>query len=297
MKWLAILLMIANVALYLWMSGHQGESGIGDMPAKPEVNRSGMLLLSEIRKPAAEAIVVRESNVPASGQPPAPAGSAAEIGDKAPPALVATPDRGEAAVQKAAPEKEAVGDGNTAEPQRPTLRHPTAAPAPTTPAVTPAQQNTEQETACFRVGPFKVKQLLNAVSIALRQEGVRFRVVQSKGRELKATRVYLGPYASRAEAGAMIERLKSMGLPAYIYRSDGGQLRVSLGYFTQEGLATKYTAALEQKGVQAKIEPEFKMLGPFDWLEIRVRRGDAGSIKGRNWGEREVEVKTVACPA
>ena len=265
MKWLAILLMVANVALYLWMSGHQNETNGGRGMARPEVNRAGMVLLSELKKPAPAAVP------PSHGSPEAPAPKGKEQGGVSPPpageppAVTAPSASGEAAA--------AAAD----EPPAPAR----AQPAPP---------------LCFRVGPFGRKQQLEDVAVGLRQEGIDFRVVQSRPRQLKATRVYLGPYPSRAEASAMVRRLKGMGVDAYPFRN-GSRFRVSLGYFTQEELAGKYTAALAGKGIKARTEPEFKTLRPFDWLEVRIPGDRAARINGRDWGGPGIEVKPVACSA
>ena len=50
MKWIAALLLIVNVAVYLWASGKSVSVEQTTMYAKPDVNREGMLLLEEVRR-------------------------------------------------------------------------------------------------------------------------------------------------------------------------------------------------------------------------------------------------------
>ena len=47
MKWVCGLLIIANVALYLWVTGHPSQSGIRPAPALESVNLITMQLLGE----------------------------------------------------------------------------------------------------------------------------------------------------------------------------------------------------------------------------------------------------------
>ena len=47
MKWLAAILMIVNVAVYLWVSGEQVTVDEVANAPRPDVNKDGMLLLRE----------------------------------------------------------------------------------------------------------------------------------------------------------------------------------------------------------------------------------------------------------
>ena len=76
---------------------------------------------------------------------------------------------------------------------------------------------------------------------------------------------------------------------------EDGSTRVSLGYFTQEELATKFMEYLATLDVTANSLPEYRQLGPFNWMEIPLDAVDGSTMSERSWQEEGVTVSRVAC--
>ena len=108
--------------------------------------------------------------------------------------------------------------------------------------------------------------------------------------------MYIGPYESIGAAQPTIELLKEKNLDHFVYLRDGNA-RVSLGYFTQEELAVKYVNYLTGQGIDARSQPEYRTLGPFNWMDIRVESGEAGELLGKQWDTEGVNVSEKSCPA
>ena len=244
MKWIAALLMLANVGLYLWSSGNQADPGADRVIRPPDVNREGMLLLSETG--------------PSAGEDPA-----------LPDAAVSEADDGlEVVVVDSA---QPVAAGETPQPAG------------------------EQGDLCFRLGPFRQPETLASATGWLDQQGLAYDSVQSESRELRAVRVYLGPYQSREDTNPVIQRLKERNLDHFVYQLDNGQVRISLGYFTQEELAGKFMTYLETLDIQARSQEDYRTLGPFSWLILRPAGTVVQAIRTRDWQDPDIGLSEVGC--
>ena len=84
MRWLTALLLIVNVAVFLWFSGrHGGEPGPNDV-ARPDINQAGMLLLTEAGPDQADRRAVSADRLSAQGDESADRLDAAGEGDRLP---------------------------------------------------------------------------------------------------------------------------------------------------------------------------------------------------------------------
>ena len=122
-----------------------------------------------------------------------------------------------------------------------------------------------------------------------------YRHVTSESRELRAVRVFLGPYAASAQTEPVIALLNQKDLDHFVYKVADGSTRISLGYFTQQELATKFMAYLDSLDIAASSQAEYRRLGPFNWIEIAPDQVDSATISGRNWNESGVTVLSVRC--
>jgi hypothetical protein len=120
--------------------------------------------------------------------------------------------------------------------------------------------------------------------------------VRSESRELRAVRVYVGPFESITAAQPAIENLKQRELDHFVYLKDGGQARISLGYFTQEELAVKFVDYLVSQKIEAKSQPEYRTLGPYDWMDVRISSGARGVLLSRDWGSEVINIDEQPCP-
>ena len=235
MKWIAILLMIVNVVVYLWASRHQDIANETVIHAKFDVNKASMLMLSET-------------------------GDLKQIGH------ISGSQQSVSAL---------VGLG-----KRPTK------PDRATPQVI---------ASCYQLGPFKKQASWQSAIEWVEQNEIEFRRIISTSRELQAERVYLGPYQSRSSAESTIQRLKSKNLDHFVYSAENGAVRISLGYFTQTELVEKFLAHLKALNIDAKSRPEYRQLGPFNWLVITVGTAKESQVIKHDWAESAVSLSQVEC--
>ena len=245
-KWLAGLLLIANVALYLWVGGG-GTERAGAV--EPDVNKEGMLLVSEARTETGETERVPDANPAAANL-----------------ANAANGETVEAAVKPSA-----------ADPEKP-------APAGAGRAAL----------ACYRIGPFKGEAGWLAANQWMTAQKFRYTAVRSESREMRAVRVFLGPF-DPATAKQMMNGLKEKGIDHYAYLKAQGEVSISLGYFTQEELAEKFIAHLVSQGIKANSRKEYRAIGPFDWMEAAIDTQRRDSLLSRRWPGKGVAVLKVDC--
>ena len=124
---------------------------------------------------------------------------------------------------------------------------------------------------------------------------ISFEEVTTHTRELKAMRVFVGPFRDQSQIKSAIDWLKSNNLDSYPFKGEDGLTRVSLGYFTQKGLADKFLAHLTSLGVGAKTSQEFRRLGPYKWLETNVTKTDEKSLSVASWMKRGGGLEMTGC--
>jgi len=272
-KWIAAILMIVNVAVFLWASGRQDIVEEIKIVSSPDVNKQGMLLLSEasgikrigvieeslkVNQPEDDAASQSSAEQPATGDNRV---TALESGDE----LIVAEDL--------------IEDGE-----------PVVASTAAT-ADIPDNRNL----SCYRIGPFRKDDPWKSALAWLDEQQIPFKHVTSESRELRAVRVFLGPFTSASKSEAAVRELKKKNLDHFVYEIEEGTTRVSLGYFTQEALATKFLGYLKTIDVEASSQPEFRTLGPFNWLEISVEGTNLDQLTGHNWKANNIGLSRVDC--
>ena len=137
--------------------------------------------------------------------------------------------------------------------------------------------------ACYRIGPFKAEAHWLAANRWMRARQLDYQAVRSERREMRAVRVYLGPFKSRDAAQPVMDDLEDRGIEHFADSGEGRSVRISLGYFTQEALAVKFIAHLLSQGVEARSRLEYRVMGPFDWMEASLPTADRERLLSRNW--------------
>ena len=265
MKWIAAILLIVNVAVYLWSSGRQIEEVDLSTVSRSEVNREGMLLLSETGGLKQVGTIVGVQDTEGEGEAVAttvPAGDANETVDPS------QPDAGDAG----APLSEVAE--SIAEPDGPDNR---------------------AARACFRLGPFRKGGSWQEAMQWMSERGIDYAHVVSDSRELQGTRVFLGPYASRHLTDPVVAQLTEKNLEYFVYPGEDGSFRVSLGYFAQKALAEKFVVDLRSIGITAEHQPEYRKLEAFNWMEIPIASAGESELNARDWGETGVRLSQVEC--
>ena len=284
MKWIAAILLVANVLIFLGISDRQVESRPGRDDTRPDVNRESMLLIKEVKPEKVDAEVLSSPALIATEDLPL---VTADPADDLPETIL-TDDR---------PALLSIDTDGIARVDTPE----TSPPVPESEPGADSQETGVESRAivdysCYRIGPFRDEGSWNAAVTWAEEQQWQFERVRSESRELRAVRVYIGPYESIASSQSTTDMLKEKELDHFVYLREG-KARISLGYFTQEELAAKYVEYLNGQGIDARSQPEYRTLGPFDWMEVRVESSQRRQLLDRQWNVDDVNTTEQECDA
>lgn len=291
MKWVAAVLMIVNVVIFLGVSDRQVESAFRGNDFKPDVNRESMMLLQET-------LPINTGDQELRGPDEAQT-----------PTLVTAPDvSSDSDLQSTVIEDNELAmvdvdlvEVDTNEDVNITVTE-EAVPDSSSEPSEETQEGREivlaappGQFSCYRVGPFKDKSIWQGARQWVTDQGLEFVAVRSESRELRAVRVYVGPFDSINAAQQDVDRLDNKELDFFVYLRDNGEARISLGYFTQEELAAKFVDYLATQDIEAKSQPEYRTLGPFDWMDIKAKSTSRWDLLERDWQDAGVKVTERQC--
>ncbi|MBX2869436.1 MAG: hypothetical protein KTR18_12210 [Acidiferrobacterales bacterium] len=280
MKWIAAILMVANVLIFLGISDRQVEYVADQQELSPDVNGDSMLLLKEVYPENAE-LAQSDLLLGASDGVVAPV---IATGEDLPETIVSDDSIASLEVD----EQGLTQRIDEAEPEE---QSDTLIAALVPAEITEGPANL----LCYRIGPFKNKSLWNRATGWVESQKISMNPISSESRELRAVRVYVGPFDSIAAAQTDVEVLKQKELDYFVYLRDDNQARISLGYFTQEELSIKFVDYLRTQNIEAKSQPEYRTLGPYDWMDIEIDSSARSVIRDRDWGDKEIEVIERDC--
>ncbi|MYB33999.1 MAG: hypothetical protein F4X92_02520 [Gammaproteobacteria bacterium] len=280
MKWVATGLLIINVGVFLSIGSQTDYSDEVSIIRPIGVNEQAMLLLGEIEKP------------PSSIQNPAATQPVVDndtdiVEDTSTNGVVA---RGLSAEQDSSRSTElsilpTVNDQETQTPER----------------MYAEQQVTE---ICFRVGPFGDEPSMEQASAWMNENEITAETVMGNSREIKAIRVFAGPFLQKESLQRYISELKikqlqfremNRELEYYVYGDSETGSFISFGYFHQQELASKYLNDLQEIGIQAELEPNYEIVGPLYWLETTVPFDFADYFQSRQWADEKVKTAKIEC--
>lgn len=154
---------------------------------------------------------------------------------------------------------------------------------------------------CLRIGPFYNEALAKGTTERLKSMALAVSTRTVQAREIRAYRVYIGPFDTRDEVNAQSNGLKEKGVREhYIKRDPGKKDVISLGLFTQKTGAASLVKQLEGKGVTAKTLTEDRLLDPTYWLELTNsaanRKTHPELAATGNWGDSRTRLTEFPCP-
>jgi hypothetical protein len=270
LKWIAAVVMICNVVVYLWASGRQMEAHEIQISASPDVNKEGMLLLREVGSPKKIGIIAASKSESALTD-----GSIDQKEELVPPTeegVIGLDDGSVAIISEELFEDEARDSLETIN--------------------SGVLSEVEQ---CYRIGPFKKDSSWGLAQEWMRDQGVEFEQLISESRELRAVRVFLGPFVNQSDVNSAVSLLKGKNLDHFVYQVENGSTRVSLGYFTQEELANKFLNYLQGIKVVAKSQPEYRILGPFNWMQFNNPGDNLKALQQHQWNEAKAGLSQLDC--
>ena len=156
-----------------------------------------------------------------------------------------------------------------------------------------------QSTSCYRIGPFSEKSgSANAVE-KLNDLSVTYTTLTVKIREVRAYRVYLGPFSTQDQIEQQRDVLRNSGINEHYVKSESRNTDViSLGLFSQRGRAEEFMQALRRKNIVAKTRPENRTLGPTYWLELRdndTKQEILSTLRETQWKGDQARLRAFPC--
>lgn len=152
---------------------------------------------------------------------------------------------------------------------------------------------------CVRIGPFISSAVAALAAQKLDSMSLTYTHRTVKPREIRAFRVYLGPFTTASAIAAQRRLLESSGTDDfYVKRDDRGGGIISLGLFSQHDGAELLLEKLQGRGVEAKLRPEDRILQPNYWLEISdpaVAEAIPDGLSQARWGEAGAEIRRYGC--
>lgn len=143
----------------------------------------------------------------------------------------------------------------------------TAAPLVAAPATVASSATAPVAMQCFSFGPYP-----NPAALRRAHARVQAQVVRAQVREVAAAatgwRVFLPPLPSRAEAQAMVERMRAAGLDDLLVIVDGSEANaIALGRYRGEDAARRRQAALQKAGFTVQIAP-LGAVATQGWIDV-----------------------------
>lgn len=152
---------------------------------------------------------------------------------------------------------------------------------------------------CLRLGPFAARASVEQAMRSLDALELSYRERTVDARQIRAFRVFLGPFADTAALRGVRDDLTARGIDHYVVRGDDSAQVVSLGLFSQRETADRYVARLADEALAAQTREEMRTLASTYWLEVT----DIGVADRRreqllqiDWGDAELRVREIPCP-
>jgi hypothetical protein len=124
--------------------------------------------------------------------------------------------------------------------------------------------------SCYRLGPFIDHNSLASARRKLENSGIRYRVEEdNNAKNIKAVRVYLATESSPKALDAARKRLKQMNIKHFVIKVNGVQL-VQLGYFSEPARAAMFQKTLKSRGVEALTETIYRKTRIKSWLDLQL---------------------------
>ncbi len=168
--------------------------------------------------------------------------------------------------------------------------------------IAPSRQLVEvSQTAslCFRVGPFLTADQMDQAGDTLRGLSVPFETRTVPAREIRAYRVFLGPFSSSSAVEVQRQLLRTSGVTDhYVKREKEGQNVISLGLFSRKAGAEEVVRTMQEKNIQAQVRSEDRRLVTTYWLELRDGRANQAAVaelKQAQWADERAKLRQYPC--
>ena len=295
MKWIAVLLVLANVAAYFWVQQDES-SNLGLDPNRFDaVNLERMTLQSPadsgVNAESLQEDVVTQIDLTEAGAPKVRTFQGVDEGAAAATDKVLEPKRddeqgdAQAANEVAdlqAQQEQAARQAEQTKAKELKIAEAKAAEAKVAEAKTKAADEAATQVAkaqsanCYRVGPYAEEEAFNEAVTLLANNQIKHKADAFAKQQVKATRVHLGPFADAGELQAGKAQLKAKGIDHYAIKFNG-RSHLQLGYFSNLQRGENYQNKMKGLGFDAKLEKVYKSDSPASWVYFAV--DDASGLK------------------
>lgn len=156
-----------------------------------------------------------------------------------------------------------------------------------------------REAMCYRVGPFYDPNTVALASQKLGLLGIPYSQRAVKEREIRAYRVYLGPFNDDEALESERQRLRQSNVSDHHVRRDQREGTViSLGLFSQRDAAQALVRELARKEMSARAREEKRVLGPTFWLELEDEKANdraRDGLRNAKWGDPRARLRRSPC--
>ena len=274
MKWLVVILVILNLAVYLFAQRiNPGASEFADSGRYETVNPEVMTVIEPGRSgrdggaenteggQMLEEEGMAQLKMDTRGQVLMAPQAAPEVEETGSQPIVVAGDPAQSSAPseepKSSPSTAAMESGEEAagsEPESAAKTAPAAAPAPIL--------------SCYRIGPFSQQKSLAAARRELEKQGIDYTVDEDRDKQkIKAVRVYLGAFTSDSALQAEKKKLEGLGVEHFVIRLNSTPM-IQLGYFSEPARASAYQEKLKARGLQVKTEKIYHDAAITSWLDV-----------------------------
>lgn len=151
---------------------------------------------------------------------------------------------------------------------------------------------------CYRLGPFMHRANYELAQAVLFNADVEYQKSTRKSKQSSVYRVYLGPFASQAEAVDKRTELKRQNiLDHFVRKRSSGDFIVSLGIYTTQESANNAVSLFDGKLTAVKLTQENLLLPSSYWLHFSIAEGDQlqDQLALMDWGEQSAKLGKYQC--
>lgn len=166
-------------------------------------------------------------------------------------------------------------------------------------AAQPAAREGRIPGLCFRVGPFPTESDMSRIGERFAELRIPYRQRTVPPREIRAHRVYIGPYTTAVDIQAQRNLLRASGVSEhYVKHEGGGRDIISLGLFAQKKGAETLVKQLQAKNIKALVRPEDRVLASNYWVELRIEESDQrarAALEQISWPGSRAKLRQYPC--
>lgn len=156
----------------------------------------------------------------------------------------------------------------------------------------------EGEASCYRLGPFMHKANYELAQAVLYNANVEYKKSTRKSKQSTVYRVYLGPFATQAEAVDTRTELRSKNILDHFIRrqGDGGYI-ISLGIYTSLNSAQAATELFSDRIERLNVGKENLLLPDSHWLlfALDIDQQTNQQLAQMDWGEQSAKLGRFNC--